>query len=138
MIQLKSVKGTQLYVPKVEINVDTVYLRENIKEKYDEENNRYWEYDETQLSIPEYFKNIIPENEKAIGELSLLFSLYQSQVDQALAELSILIGEMKNEDSGLVKIWVRLLTSENNPYTIYDIPDIGNLKNIVLSLIGNE
>ena len=65
MIQLKSVKGTQLYVPKVEINVDTVYLRENIKEKYDEENNRYWEYDET-------------------------------QVDQALAELSILIGEMKN------------------------------------------
>ena len=58
-----------------------MYIRENIKEKYDEENNRYWEYDETQLSIPEYFKNIIPENEKAIGELSLLFSLYQSQVD---------------------------------------------------------
>ena len=45
---------------------------------------------------------------------------------------------MFNKDSGLVKIWVRLLTSENNPYTIYDIPDIGNLKNIVLSLIGNE
>ena len=45
---------------------------------------------------------------------------------------------MFNEDSGLVKIWVRLLTSENNSYTIYDIPDIDNLKNIVLSLIGNE
>ena len=96
MIQLKSVKGTQLYVPRIEINIDTVYIRENIKEKYDEENHRYWEYDEIQLSIPEYFKNIIPENEKAIGELSLLFSSYQSQVDQALAELSILIGEMKN------------------------------------------
>ena len=96
MIQLKSVKGTQLYVPRIEINIDTVYIRENIKEKYDEENNRYWEYDETQLSIPEYFKSIIPENEKAIGELSLLFSSYQSQVDQALAELSILIGEMKD------------------------------------------
>ena len=96
MIQLKSVKGTQLYVPRIEINIDTVYIRENIKEKYDQENHRYWEYDEIQLSIPEYFKSIIPENEKAIGELSLLFSSYQAQVDQALAELSILIGEMKN------------------------------------------
>ena len=45
---------------------------------------------------------------------------------------------MFNKDSGLVKIWVRLLTSENSHYTIYDIPDIDNLKNIVLSLIGNE
>ena len=42
---------------------------------------------------------------------------------------------MFNKDSGLVKIWVRLLTSENNLYTIDDIPNISNLKEIILSLI---
>lgn len=96
MIELKGVKGTQIKVPTLEVNVDTVYLRDNIIEKYDEDGNKYWEYDEIQLTLSEYFKNIIPENEKAIGELSLLFSTYQSQVDEALAELSILIGGISN------------------------------------------
>ena len=96
MIKLVGVRGTQLSVSKLEINVDTVYIRDNIIEKYDEDGNKYWEYDEIQLTLSEYFKNIIPENEKAIGELSLLFSTYQSQVDEALAELSILIGGISN------------------------------------------
>ena len=96
MIELKGVRGTQIKVPTLEVNVDTVYLRDNIIEKYDEDGNEYWKYDEIQLTLSEYFKNIIPENEKAIGELSLLFSTYQSQVDEALAELSILIGGMSN------------------------------------------
>ena len=42
---------------------------------------------------------------------------------------------MFNEDSGLVNIWVRLLTSKNSSYIIYNIPDISNSKEIVLSLI---
>ena len=92
MLVLKGVKGTQQTVPKLEVNVDTVYIRDNIVEKYDEENNKYWEYDEIQLTFSEYFKRIIPENENAIAELSALFSSYQEQVDNALAELSILIG----------------------------------------------
>ena len=96
MIELKGVRGTQIKVPTLEVNVDTVYLRDNIIEKYDEDGNKYWEYDEIQLTLSEYFKNIIPENEKAIGELSLLFSTYESQVDRALAELSILIGGIAN------------------------------------------
>ena len=96
MVKLKGVRGTQIKVPTFEINVDTVYLRDNIIEKYDGDGNKYWEYDEIQLTLSEYFKNIIPENEKAIGELSLLFSTYQSQVDEALAELSILIGGISN------------------------------------------
>lgn len=96
MVKLKGVRGTQIKVPTLEVNVDTVYLRDNIIEKYDEDGNKYWEYDEIQLTLSEYFKSIIPENEKAIGELSLLFSIYQSQVDEALAELSILIGGISN------------------------------------------
>ena len=96
MIELKVVRGTQIKVPKFEVNVDTIHIRDNIIEKQYEDGNKYWEYDEIQLTLSEYFKNIIPENEKAIGELSLLFSTYQSQVDEALAELSILIGGISN------------------------------------------
>ena len=42
---------------------------------------------------------------------------------------------MFNQDSGLVKIWVRLLTSENSLYTVDDTLNISNLKEVVLSLI---
>ena len=33
MVELKGVRGTQLKVPKLEVNVDTVYIRDNIIEK---------------------------------------------------------------------------------------------------------
>ena len=42
---------------------------------------------------------------------------------------------MFNKDSGLVKIWIRLLTSKNSSYIIDNVPNISNLKEIVLSLI---
>ena len=55
------------------------------------------------------------------------------------ADFGVIASWVKNNDKVKNK-WCK----ENNipliriPYTIYDIPDIGNLKNIVLSLIGNE
>lgn len=42
---------------------------------------------------------------------------------------------MFNKNSGLVKIWVRLINQGN--YTINDIPTINNLKEVVISLINN-
>ena len=42
-----------------------------------------------------------------------------------------------NKDSGLVKLWVRLLTKENSKYIIYDIPSISNLRDIVLLEISD-
>lgn len=96
MAKYKKVQGSQNEVPKLEINVDTVYLRDNIVKKSNEEGNPYWEYDEVQMTLNEYFKKVIPDNEKASAELSLLFSTYQAQVDSALAELSILIGGKDN------------------------------------------
>lgn len=44
---------------------------------------------------------------------------------------------MFNKDSGLVKIWVRLLSSKDSIYTIDSVPNISNLKEVVLSLINN-
>lgn len=43
---------------------------------------------------------------------------------------------MFNKDSGLVKIWVRLLSSKDSLYTIDNVPNISNLKEVVLSLIN--
>ena len=42
---------------------------------------------------------------------------------------------MFNKNSGLVKIWVRLLSQENSQYTQKDIPNISNLREVVLSLL---
>ena len=44
---------------------------------------------------------------------------------------------MFNKDSGLVKIWVRLLTQKNRKYTTDDIPSISNLREIVLLEISD-
>lgn len=44
---------------------------------------------------------------------------------------------MFNKDSGLVKIWVRLLSSKDSLYTIDNVPNISNLKEVVLSLINS-
>ena len=63
MIFIQNVKGTQETVPSLEINVDTVYIRSNIKRKVDEDERPYWEYDEKQLTIEEYLKEIVPLNQ---------------------------------------------------------------------------
>lgn len=96
MIFLKNVTGTQSEVPPLEINVDTVYIRTNIVQEIDENGNFYWKYDEEQLSLIEYFKKILPENESAIIELTNLLYSYQNSINNALAELSIIIGEKNN------------------------------------------
>lgn len=41
-------------VPQLEINVDTVYERYNIKDIHTEEQPILWEYDENQLTMEEY------------------------------------------------------------------------------------
>ena len=92
MVRYEKVRGTQEKVLPLELNVDTVYIRKNVVQKKDEDNNSYWEYDETQLTLEEYFKKVLPENELAIIELSSIFADYQAQIDDALAELSMAIG----------------------------------------------
>lgn len=41
---------------------------------------------------------------------------------------------MFNENSGLVQIWLRLI--KNNGYQVSQVPNISNLKEIVLRLLG--
>lgn len=77
---------------ELEINVDTVYKRYNIVSTQDEEGRMEYIYEEDQYTIPEYLKEIAPQTETGLGELSALFAAYQAQTDQAIAELSKTIG----------------------------------------------
>jgi len=40
---------------------------------------------------------------------------------------------MFNENSGLVQVWLRLI--KNNNYTIDQVPNISNLKEIVIKIL---
>ena len=80
----------------LEINHNKVYIRSNFKEIIDSEGNKCLEYEERQLTILEYLKEAFPESlitrDKAIAELMILLEAYQKQSDEAIAELSVLIG----------------------------------------------
>lgn len=87
-----NVHGSQTVVQPIEVSKDTVYFRYNIHEITTPEGYKLWEYDEEQLTLNEYFKKVLGDNESSIAELSTIFSLYQQQYDSAIAELNILIG----------------------------------------------
>lgn len=61
MKEYKNVQGSQITVPELEVNVDTVYERTNIqkKSKQDDITNstyEYWQYDEKQYTYQEWIQ----------------------------------------------------------------------------------
>lgn len=77
---------------ELEINIDTVYKRYNIQSFINDEGRTEYIYQEDQQPIINYLKNIVPENEESLGELSMLLAEYQLQTDLAIAELSMALG----------------------------------------------
>lgn len=45
---------------------------------------------------------------------------------------------MFNENSGLVIIWVRLIKAPNSNYTIDDVPNISNLRDVVEEILNRN
>ena len=43
-----------------------------------------------------------------------------------------------NKDNVLVQVWYKMLTKLNSSYTLKDVPDIYNLREIVKELINEE
>lgn len=74
MLKIDGVLSSAETVKKIEVNVDTVYKRENIKQVEDAEGNKLWQYDETQYTLAEYSTLVLPEIEAAIAEMSMLVS----------------------------------------------------------------
>lgn len=45
---------------------------------------------------------------------------------------------MFNENSQIVKVWVRLIKSNNGYYTRDMVPDLGNLREVVFQILDEE
>jgi hypothetical protein len=61
---------------ELELNVDTIYKRKNIVSSENEDGRIEYLYEEYQYTIPEYLKEIVPQDEECLGELSALFATY--------------------------------------------------------------
>lgn len=60
MKEFKNVRGSMEEVPLIEISVDTVYIRTNVKrvDEVTDDGFHGWEYDEIQYTLLEYLENI--------------------------------------------------------------------------------
>lgn len=59
MIEFKDVRGSQEFISEIEFNVDTIYIKTNIKkvkeiDGHTQEIREFWEYDEKQYTFNEY------------------------------------------------------------------------------------
>ena len=78
MKTFNNVRGTQESVPQIEVNVDTVYLRTDIK-RIEEDDFVGWEYNEVQYHIREYIESLSHESD--VGVMALMISLLMAEVD---------------------------------------------------------
>ena len=83
----ENVRGSMKSVPSIEVNVDTVYVRSNIKH-IEEPDFNGWEYNEIQYPLQEYIETLA--NEDDAGMLALMVSMLMSEVDM----LKMMIGGM--------------------------------------------
>lgn len=85
----KKIRGTQEHVPAVEVNIDTVYIRSNIK-RIEEEDFTGWEYDEVQYDKNKYIEQLT--NEEDAEMLALIVSMLMSEIDMLNFRVSQLEG----------------------------------------------
>jgi len=81
----QNIRSTAEYVPSIEVNIDTVYVRSNI-EKIEEMEFSGWEYNEIQYAVREYLEKLT--NEEDSGMLALMVSMLMSEVDMLTARVT--------------------------------------------------
>ena len=81
----QNIRSTAEYVPSIEVNIDTVYVRSNI-EKIEEMEFSGWEYNEIQYAVREYLEKLT--NEEDSGMLALMVSVLMSEVDMLTARVT--------------------------------------------------
>ncbi|WP_300449649.1 hypothetical protein [Fusobacterium sp.] len=112
MLEIKGVQGTQISIPEVEVNVDTVYKRTNIERKsqldeHTQQQMEYWQYDEIQYTFREWLQVLSDEN-KQIQESQRLqdvdINATQEMVDFLLmqsAEMPMTLSLKQNKSKGV-------------------------------------
>ena len=110
MIEYKNVHSTMTTVPEIEINVDTVYVRSNIKrmKEQDPTSNiqyEYWQYDEVQYTYREWFQVLSDENnklKKSQLEQDINIDATQEVVDYLLLDGGSMPMVMKVMEKGIL------------------------------------
>ena len=69
MRELKKVRGSQVAVPELEVNIDTVYIRSNIT-AIDEDDFKGWEYNEVEYDKDEYIGLMSKKAESESADVS--------------------------------------------------------------------
>lgn len=112
MLEIKGVQGSQVSVPEVEVNVDTVYKRTNIERKsqldeHTQQQMEYWQYDEVQYTFREWLQVLSDEN-KEMKESQRLqdvdINATQEMVDFLLmqsAEMPMTLNLKQNKSKGV-------------------------------------
>lgn len=112
MLEIKGVQGSQVSVPEVEVNVDTVYKRTNIERKsqldeHTQKQMEYWQYDEIQYTFREWLQVLSDEN-KQMQESQRLqdvdINATQEMVDFLLmqsAEMPMTLNLKQNKSKGV-------------------------------------
>ena len=112
MLEIKGVQGSQVSVPEIEVNVDTVYKRTNIERKsqldeHTQQQMEYWQYDEIQYTFREWLQVLSDEN-KQIQESQRLqdvdINATQEMVDFLLmqsAEMPMTLNLKQNKSKGV-------------------------------------
>ena len=85
----QNVRSTAEYIPSVEVNIDTVYIRSEIK-RIEEIDFSGWEYNEIQYELREYISKLANEEDSSM--LALIVSMLMSEVDMLKSEIQILKG----------------------------------------------
>lgn len=83
------VRGTQNHVKPIEVNVDTVYIRTNIR-RIEEDNFIGWEYDEDTYTVKEYIESLTNAND--VESMALILSILMGEVDFLKLRLEALEG----------------------------------------------
>ncbi len=85
----QNVRSTAEYIPSVEVNIDTVYIRSEIK-RIEEIDFSGWEHNEIQYELREYISKLANEEDSSM--LALMVSMLMSEVDMLKSEIQILKG----------------------------------------------
>lgn len=92
----QNVRSTAKNIPSIEVNVDTVYVRSEIK-RVEEMEFSGWEYNEVQYKKDNYIELISDKNElleSSLLELTMNQAMKEMETENLILELTMLIGGM--------------------------------------------
>ena len=88
----QGVRSTAKQVPYIEVNKDTVYVRNDIK-RVEEDEFEGWQYDEIQYGLQEYIESLTSSSDTE--SIAMLLSVLMGEIDFLRSRIDALEGGAK-------------------------------------------